>query len=53
MFEKLKKAIASLTSAVTQKTLSEDEVEKALWEFELALLESDVAQPEHNYPRIP
>jgi fused signal recognition particle receptor len=44
MFEKLKKALSSLTTAVTQKTLSEDEVEKVLWEFELALLESDVAQ---------
>jgi len=44
MFEKLKKAISSLATAVTQKTLSEDEVEKVLWEFELALVESDVAE---------
>jgi fused signal recognition particle receptor len=44
MFEKLKKALSSLAAAATQKTLSEDEVEKVLWEFELALLESDVAE---------
>ncbi len=44
MFEKLKKALSTLASAATQKTLSESEVEKVLWEFELALLESDVAQ---------
>jgi len=44
MFEKLKKAFSSLAAAVTQKTLSEDEVEKVLWEFELELLESDVAE---------
>jgi fused signal recognition particle receptor len=44
MFEKLKKAFSSLAAAATQKTLSEDEVEKVLWEFELALLESDVAE---------
>ena len=44
MFEKLKKALSSLAAAATQKTLSEDEVDKVLWEFELALLESDVAE---------
>jgi len=44
MFEKLKKAISMLTSAATQKTLSEDEVVKSLEDFELALLESDVAE---------
>ncbi|MEM4726166.1 MAG: signal recognition particle-docking protein FtsY [Nitrososphaerales archaeon] len=44
MFENLKKAISTLTTLATQKTLSETEVEKALWDFEIALLESDVAE---------
>ncbi len=44
MFEKLKKALSSLAAAATQKTLSENEVEDVLWRFELALLESDVAE---------
>ncbi len=44
MFEKLKKALSSLTALATQKTLSEAEVEKVLWDFEMALLESDVAE---------
>jgi fused signal recognition particle receptor len=43
MFEQLKKALSSLTSSVTQKTLSEKEVEMILSDFKVALLESDVA----------
>ncbi len=44
MFDKLRLAINSITSTVNQRTLKEDEVEKILLEFELALIESDVAQ---------
>ncbi|MEE9585697.1 MAG: signal recognition particle-docking protein FtsY [Nitrososphaerales archaeon] len=44
MFDKLRSAINSITSTVNQRTLKEDEVEKILLEFELALIESDVAQ---------
>ncbi|MFQ6135041.1 MAG: signal recognition particle receptor subunit alpha, partial [Nitrososphaerales archaeon] len=43
MFDRLRSAIDSITSTVSQKTLEEDEVEKILLEFELALIESDVA----------
>lgn len=44
MFEKLKNALTSLSTSVTQKTLTESEIEKVLWDFEIALLESDVAE---------
>lgn len=44
MFEKLRKALSALTASATQKTLSEDEVEKVLWNLEIGLLESDVAE---------
>ncbi|MBI4258144.1 MAG: signal recognition particle-docking protein FtsY [Thaumarchaeota archaeon] len=44
MFEKLKAAFGTLVSAASEKTISEADVDKLLWDFELALLESDVAQ---------
>ncbi|MEM2430211.1 MAG: signal recognition particle-docking protein FtsY, partial [Nitrososphaerales archaeon] len=43
MFEKLRSAIKSFTQAISERTLSEEEVEKILWNLEMELLESDVA----------
>ncbi len=43
MFEKLRSAINSITHAASQKTLKSDEVARILLEFEMALIESDVA----------
>lgn len=43
MFDKLRSAIREFSKALTERTFSEKEVEKALWEFEIALMESDVA----------
>ena len=44
MFEKLREAFSSLTKAVSEKRLSEKDVDEALFNFELTLLENDVAQ---------
>ncbi len=44
MFDKLKSALGSLVAAVSEKTLSEEEADKLLWDLEVALMESDVAQ---------
>ena len=44
MFEKLKDAFASLTKIVSEKTLSGKELDDALFNFQLSLLESDVGQ---------
>jgi len=44
MFEKLKSAFSSLTQIATHRTLSPQEIETMLWNFELALIESDVAR---------
>jgi fused signal recognition particle receptor len=44
LFEKLKEAFASLTKVVSEKTLSEKELEDVLFNFQLSLLESDVGQ---------
>jgi fused signal recognition particle receptor len=43
MFDRLRSALSTLASAATQRSLSESELDKLLWDFELALLESDVA----------
>ena len=43
MFDKLRSAIRALSKAITERTLDEKEVSKLLWEFEIALMESDVA----------
>ena len=44
MFEKLKSAFGSLTKLATHATISQKEADEILWDFELALIESDVAQ---------
>lgn len=43
MFDLLKRTFASLTEAVTRKTLDDKEISKILSSFEASLLESDVA----------
>ena len=43
MFEKLRSALKTLNEAITERSLDEKEIDKILWDFELALLESDVA----------
>ncbi len=44
MFEKLRSAFGSLTKLATHTTISQKEADEILWDFELALIESDVAQ---------
>ena len=44
MFEKLRGAFSSLTKIVSEKKLSEKDIDEALFNFQLTLLESDVAQ---------
>lgn len=44
MFEKLRQAFSSLTKVVSEKKLSEKEVDDVLFNLQLGLLESDVAQ---------
>lgn len=43
MFDKLRSAIKSLSKVITERTLDEKEVNKLLWDFKIALIESDVA----------
>ena len=44
MFEKLRSAFTSLSKLATHTTLSEKDIDSILWDFELAMIESDVAQ---------
>jgi fused signal recognition particle receptor len=44
LFEKLRSAFGSLSKLATHTSISEKDLESILWEFELALIESDVAQ---------
>jgi fused signal recognition particle receptor len=44
LFEKLKQAFSSVTSAVREKRLSDEELDKVAFDFQLSLIESDVAQ---------
>jgi len=44
LFEKLKQAFSAVTSAVREKKLSEEDLSKVAFDFQLALIESDVAQ---------
>jgi len=44
MFEKLRGAFSSLAKAVAEKKLSEKDLDDSLYNFQLALMESDVAQ---------
>ena len=43
MFEKLRSAIKGLNKAIKERTLDDNEADKVLWEFEIALIESEVA----------
>ncbi len=44
MFDKLKQAFSAVTSAIREKKLSEDELNDVAFNFQLSLIESDVAQ---------
>ncbi len=44
MFDQLRKALSNATKSITQKELSEKEVNRVLNDFELELLQSDIAQ---------
>jgi fused signal recognition particle receptor len=44
MFEKLRSAFASLSKIATHTSFSDKDVDSMLWDFELAMIESDVAQ---------
>ncbi len=44
MFEKLRGAFSSLAKAVSEKKLSDKDLDDSLFNFQLALMESDVAQ---------
>jgi len=44
MFEKLRSAFSSLTQIATHRSLSKEEIDSVLWDLEIALIESDVAQ---------
>jgi fused signal recognition particle receptor len=44
MFEKLRGAFSSLAKAVSEKKLSDKDLDDSLYNFQLALMESDVAQ---------
>jgi len=44
MFEKLRGAFSSLAKAVSEKKLSEKDLDDSLYNFQLALMESDVGQ---------
>jgi fused signal recognition particle receptor len=44
LFDRLKQAFSSVTSAVREKKLSEGELEDVAFQFQLALIEGDVAQ---------
>lgn len=44
MFERLKQAFSSVTSAVREKQLTESQLDDVVFNFQLSLIESDVAQ---------
>jgi fused signal recognition particle receptor len=44
LFEKLKSAFSSLSKLATHTSLSQKDIDSILWDFEIALIESDVAQ---------
>lgn len=43
MFDKLKSALGSLAKIATHTTLSKEDIDAFLWDFEVAMIESDVA----------
>ena len=45
MFEKLKETFKSFAKAITEKELTESEIDKYLWDLELKLVANDVASP--------
>ena len=44
MFDRLKQAFSSITSAVREKQLSGQDLDSAVFDFQISLIESDVAQ---------
>jgi len=44
MFDKLKQAFSAITSAVREKSLTGERLDEAIFNFQLSLIESDVAQ---------
>ncbi len=44
MFDKLKRAFSNATKSISQKELSEKDLEESLFDLQVALLESDVSQ---------
>ena len=44
MFDKLRKAFSNAAKTISQKELSEKDLDDNLFDLQLALLESDVAQ---------
>ena len=44
MFDRLKQAFSSVSSALKEKELSGESLDKAIFDFQLSLIESDVAQ---------
>ena len=45
MFEKIKSVFSNLVKEISTKSLSEKDLESSLWNFQLALMECDVALP--------
>jgi fused signal recognition particle receptor len=45
LFEKIKNAFSNLVKEISTKSLSEKDLESSLWNFQLALMECDVALP--------
>jgi fused signal recognition particle receptor len=43
MFEKLRSAINTLNKTIKERSFNEKEIDQLLWDFEISLLESDVA----------
>jgi fused signal recognition particle receptor len=44
MFDRLRQAFSAVTSSIKEKSFNEDELDKAVFDFQLSLVESDVAQ---------
>ncbi len=44
MFDRLKQAFQSISAAVKERQLGDEELDKALFDFQMSLVESDVAQ---------
>jgi fused signal recognition particle receptor len=44
LFDRLRQAFAAVTSTVREKELTEDQLDQIVFDFQLALIESDVAQ---------